>query len=271
MTQLPKYSFTLPPEEQVILRNRSITSFYAQLYQQEPLLYKWAGMAAFASFHIGDRMQMWDWEESGIKPFVLTCQKKNRSLEDDFQIIRIVNNRIFTELAWVHRAFSELDYQSFSDLLISTGRHPLIIDAFDKLNTARQQLKSEGYTTAVSQLIWKANTEILWHEQSQVVQPMFDKLTGIFSWAMTLFASFDYKINHHQTSRKTRSNFIFYMLTEGLLTIKDNWMIPDVTNLQHRWFWILNDVLSSWQAAESDHSLVMSEIDFLSDAERVEL
>jgi len=61
-----KYNFSLPPEDQVIKRNRTITTYYAQLYKQEPQLYKWAGMAAFASFHIGEKLQMWNWEDSGL-------------------------------------------------------------------------------------------------------------------------------------------------------------------------------------------------------------
>lgn len=99
-----KYSFDLPPEEEVIKRNRTITTYYAQLYQKEPVLFKWAGMAAFASFHIGEKLQLWDWEDSGIKSFTFTCNKESRSLEDDFQIIRVLNNQIFKEIGFIHLA-----------------------------------------------------------------------------------------------------------------------------------------------------------------------
>lgn len=262
-----KYRFNLPPEEQVIKRNRTITTYYAQLYQNEPQLYKWAGMAAFASFHIGEKMQMWNWENSGIKPISFTCGKKNRTLEDDFQIIRIINNKIFSEIGWVHLAFCQMDFQSFQSLLLEKDRNQIIIFAFEKLNNAREQLKKEGLSIAINEMIWEANTEILWHEQSEVVQPLFDQLSDLFSRAMTFFASFDYKINHHQTSWKTRSRFIFFMLFNGFSLVKKNWLIPEITTLQHRWHWISHDLLKRWKVVEANRKLITSEINLLAQME----
>jgi len=92
---LLNYSFNLPSEEQVIKRNRTITTYYAQLYENQPQLFKWAGMAAFASFHIGEKMKLWDWGKSGINSFTVTSRKNNLSIGDDFQVIRVINNRIF--------------------------------------------------------------------------------------------------------------------------------------------------------------------------------
>jgi hypothetical protein len=267
-----KYNFTLPPEEEVIKRNRTITTYYAQLYQNEPQLYKWAGMAAFASFHIGEKLQMWDWEVYGIKSLSITCAKKNRTLEDDFQMIRIINNRIFLEIGWIHLAFAQMDFPSFQALLLEKERHPLIIHAFEKLNNAREQLKSQTPLVAsIDKLIWEANTEILWHEQSEVVQPLFNKLSVLFSRAMTFFASFDYKINHNQTSWKTRSRFILFLIFNGFHLIKKNRFLPELTNLEHRWYWILNDLLKKWQIVEADKSLITSEINLLAQLEERKL
>lgn len=75
-------------------------------------------MASFASFHIGEKLKLWNWNKSGIKSFSETCQKKNQNIEDDFQIIRIINNRIFKEIGTLHLAFSQLDYSVFKDELI---------------------------------------------------------------------------------------------------------------------------------------------------------
>ena len=262
-----KYNFSLPPEDQVIKRNRTITTYYAQLYKQEPQLYKWAGMAAFASFHIGEKLQMWNWEDSGIKTLSFTCNKKNRTIEDDFQVIRIINNRIFSEIGWVHLTFCQMDFISFKSLLLEKDKHQIIIHAFEKLNSAREQLKREGYSASVKEIIWEANTEILWHEQSEVVQPLFDKLSDIFSGAMTFFASFDYKINHHQTSPNIRSRFIFFILFHGFSLIKENWSMPKVTNLQYRWYWIFNDLLKKWKIVEGNDNLIKSEINLLAKME----
>lgn len=262
-----KYSFNLPPEEQVIKRNRTITTYYAQLYKNEPQLYKWAGMAAFASFHIGEKLKMWNWEKSGIKTLSVTCNKKNRIIEDDFQIIRIINNRIFTEIGWIHLIFAQMDFSSFKALLVEQGRHHIVISAFEKLNHAKESLKKDGYSSTINDLVWEANIEILWHEQSEVVQPLFDRLSSFFSRAMTFFASFDYRINHHQTSWKTRSRFILFMIFNGFNMIRENWEIPQVTNLDQRWHWISNDILKKWKAVESNEVLINTEIEVLSNME----
>ena len=43
----------LPDYEMVLIRNKTISANYAALYQRAPKLYKWAGMAAFASYQVG--------------------------------------------------------------------------------------------------------------------------------------------------------------------------------------------------------------------------
>ena len=259
-----KYNFNLPSEDQVIKRNRTITTYYAQLYQHEPRIYKWAGMAAFASFHIGEKMKIWNWENSGIKPLHYICQKESQTLEDDFQIIRIINNKIFLEIGWAHLAFSQMEFQAFKTLLHKKNKHQIIINAFEKLNTAREKIQKNEYSESINDLIWEANTEILWHEQSEVVQPLFNKLSNLFSRAMTFFATFDYTINHHQTRRIVRSRFIFFMFFNGFSLFKENWLLPEVTNLQHRWFWIYHDLLKKWKIIESKNDLITKEIKLLS-------
>jgi len=260
------YNFQLPPEEEVIKRNRTITTYYAQLYQQNPQLYKWAGMAAFASFHIGEKLKIWNWEKSGIKASPI-LKKKNRTIEDDFQVIRILNNKIFLEIGWKHLAFEQMPYETFKSHLTKKNKHPIIINAFEKLKNAKEQLSKNTDPYWINKIIWEANTEILWHEQSIVVQPLFDKLSTTFSKAMTLFASFDYKINHHQTRRITQSKFIFFMFLKGFKHLKENWFIPEVTNLTHRWFWISKDILEKWKTIESKQDIITAEIDFLAKLE----
>jgi len=257
------YKFNLPPEENVIRRNRTITTYYAKLYRSDPKLYKWAGMAAFASFHIGEKLKLWNWEKKGIKSFSNTCQKKNRSIEDDIQIIRILNNRIFLEIGTLHLAFSQLDYQVFKKQLIQLKKHKIIIEAFNKLHIA----KTETNFQVSEKYIWDANIKILYHEQSFVVQPMFNKLTTTFASAMSFVASFDYNVNHKKTNWKFSSRFILFMLTKGFSVTKKYGYIPAVTNFKQRWFWITEDLLNKWQDIEKNTSSVNKEIDYLSSLE----
>lgn len=261
------YRFKLPPEEDVIRRNRTITTYYAQLYKSDPKLYKWAGMAAFASFHIGEKLKLWNWKQTGIKSFSDTCQSKNRSIRDDAQIIRVINNRIFSEIGSIHLAFSQLDYKTFESQLKQSKKHEIIIKAFDKLNTARQKINAGLNNEFIEKLVWEANVDILWHEQLLVVQPMFNKLTNTFASAMSFFASFDYRVNHKKTNWKLASRFIWFMLRNGLYLIKKSRCFPRVTNFEHRWYWITEDLLKKWQNAEKDYNNISDEINYLSSLE----
>ena len=259
------YRFDLPPEENVLQRNRAITTYYAKLYQDQPSLFKWAGMAAFASFHIGEKLQLFRWQENEVKEFSIQLILESKSLDDDIQIIRFINNQIFEAIGWVHLAFSKMDFDSFKEVLLKRDKHHLIVNAFEKLNEARERLKQNQNDHSIEALIWEANTDILWHEQSRVVQPLFDKLSDLFSGAMSIFASFDYEVNNKETNWKTKSSFITFMLIRGLGVMRKNWFIPDVTNLNHRWYWIKKALLKKWQKIESKKRMVDSEIQKLVD------
>ena len=254
-------SFDLPQEADVIGRNIQITKHYAILYQLNPKLHKWCGMAAFASFHVGNRMQRINWDEAGIRSFSESCNKIKRSLEDNFQIIRIINNQIFQELGWMHLAFHHMNYDDFNKLLVEKEKHQLIIRAFDKLNQVRELLVASPNDPSIDELIWKANEQILWHEQVMVVQPYFDQLSTFFSGAMSFFASFDYKVNHSKTRRAYQSRFIFFMLMKGIRNFQLTYFLPDITNLDHRWDWISNDILKKWK--NTDDRLIANEIEYL--------
>lgn len=218
-------------------------------------------MAAFASFHIGEKLKLWNWKKTGIKTFTDTCQKKNRSIEDDFQVVRIINNRIFSEIGTLHLAFSQSNYDTFNRRLLQDNRHDIIIGAFSKLNSARKETSSE----TIEELIWEANTEILYHEQSLVVQPMFDKLSTTFSSAMSLIATFDYGVNHKETNWEHASRFISFMLRKGASVTRKYGYVPDVTNFEHRWFWITEDLMKKWRRVEMNILSVNEEIEYLSE------
>lgn len=224
-------------------------------------------MAAFASFHIGEKLRMLNWNDHGIKTFSETCNKKNRNIEDDFQIIRIINNKIFLEIGTALLRFRQLSYDTFRNELVSMQKSELILHAFDKLNDARIRLQNDSKNKDISNLVWHANIQILWHEQSRVVQPLFDKLSTVFSGTMSLIASFDYRANHKKSSWILSSRIIFFMISKGLKLLLKNGEFPDVTNLEHRWLWISLDLLKKWKTIEINDKYIIDEINYLSTLE----
>jgi len=187
-------------------------------------------------------------------------QLKNDSIINLIQLdsikripLRIVNNTIFDDIGWVHLAFCKMDFSDFKSLLSQEVHYQKMLPAFEKLNDIKEMMKQGDHINLNQNLIWEANSDILWHEQAAVVQPLFDQLSSFFSRAMTFCASFDYKINQNTTNWKTHSRFILFMLFNGFDMVKKTWLIPEVTNLQHRWFWIENDLLEKWKIAEADY------------------
>lgn len=256
----------LPPEDQVINRNRTITTYYAKLYQSKPHLHKWAGMAAFASFHIGEKLKMLNWNTVGIKT-ISEFSNKNSSINDDFQVIRIINNRIFSQIGIFLIKFNRLEYGTFRNELVEGNKSNIIIQAFDKLNQARTLYDNQVNDSDLVNLIWKANLDILWHEQSLVVQPLFDKLSFIFSGTMTLIASLDYSANHQKTKWSMTPRFITFMVFKGFQVMLKDRKLPDVTNIDHRWYWIMQSLVEKWKKAESKEAKILEEINFLTGLE----
>ncbi len=248
-----KLNADLPPKTSVLARNQAITAKYADLYLREPGLYKWAGMAAFASHHIGSSLKLNNWHDRKIKSLKEVCQTDKRSLGDDMQIIRIVNNAIFEDIGWVHAAFCEMEFKQLRNTLKDQANYRQLIPALEKLNQARTLSKSKNKQSRTSTLIWEANTDILWHEQSEVVQPLFDQLGSVFSKAMTLCASFDYQINDRPTDWRTHSTFMLHMLFRGFSLVKQSGFIPRVTDLKHRWHWIENSLLEIWKQTDQNN------------------
>ena len=252
----------LPAPSRVLARNRAITAQYAQLYKAHPSLFKWAGMAAFASFHVGARLALWDWEASGAQASESGGDEARRFARD-FQVIRIINNEIWARLGREHLAFVALDYSAFREWQAAEERHALVVEAFAELDAARRVEVREGPGTAPAELVWKANTQLLWHEQSRVVQPHFDRLSTLFSGAMSLVASFDYTINHRESGWLQNSRFATFMLLSGVWLRRRSWLLPDVTDLQQRWHWITKDLLPSWRKTERRGTRIDREIEFL--------
>ena len=239
----------LPSPEQVIERNKAITGQYAKMYEREPEAFKWVGMAAFASYHIGMSLIPFKW--INMKLVELPEALEEEGFKNDIQLIRLLNSLIFDDIAWIHLAYLDKNggIELLRKLFTNEPHYSAVLAAFEKIELGKKLLKTNQEQG--EQLIWEANTEILWHEQSAVVQPVFDKLGPAFARAMSLCASFDYKVSHVKTDWRTHSSFILFMLFNGFNKVKNTGFMPIVTNLEHRWHWIENSLLGIWKKTDS--------------------
>jgi len=232
----------LPPESEVIPRNHAITSIYAKLYWSDRALFKWAGMAAFASHHVS----------FGLLPFLAKPVKlldiktscSTRGLTNDLNLIRHLNNRIFDDIAWAHFAYQQHGIELLRELMTGHIHYDNMLEAFELLETGRQD-GNEGEPQ-----IWAANTQLLRHEQEWVVQPVFNRLGAVFQNVLTFCASLDFNPSHAKTDWRYHSSFIAYMCLYGKQLMMETKSFPNLTILQQRWVWLETKIIENWKRNE---------------------
>src|ERR687891_2393956 len=84
----------------VFHRNLEISSRYAWMYKLLPAYLKWAGMAAFASYHV--RLALFplrlDRDRTGYVDIPHSLDRQKALLMDDVNTIRATNNAIFNDI-----------------------------------------------------------------------------------------------------------------------------------------------------------------------------
>lgn len=237
----------LPPEDDVINRNKRISSVYASLYLNNQEIFKWAGMAAFASNHIG--IGLIPYHLKGYDLLNLENSCKRRGLANDFNLLRHINNLIYDDIAWTHQAYLDGGLKQLREVLQSSEDHYMMMwEGWKMLDEAAHAQSSDEQERNLK--IWEANKILLRHEQEMVVQPLFDQFGALFKRLITLFATLDFTPNHIDTSFKYYSSFIFYMYTQNWRLLKKSYFIPDLTRFDQRWAWLDNKVIGSWIKSE---------------------
>lgn len=251
-----KYMNGLPSEKDAVARNHAITASYAELYLQRPDLFKWAGMAAFASHHVGIAMLPYKIKSIEIKN--LAAATHHRSLFSDLNLIRHLNTMIYNDIAWVHEAYLTLGLDGLRTLVKDSPHYQEIVNGFAMMDAV-----SANQNTERDAVIWNANTILLKHEQLAVVQPVFDNLGAVFQSILTFCASLDFNPSHLKTDWKLHSSFMLYMYLGTPSTLFKTASLPNLTIFKQRWKWLENRVVKNWRKREkSDHEL-MQKFDYL--------
>lgn len=243
----------LPREGRVIDRNKAISSIYANLYLQNPDVFKWAGMAAFASNHIG--IGLLPYHIKGFELLNLSESCKHKGLVNDFNLLRHINNRIFDDIAWTHQAYLDGGILLLEDILSDDPHYHTMLIAWKNLDAAVNNSKSNSAN------VWAANAELLRHEQEMVVQPMFDRFGALFKRVLTLCASLDFNPNHFGTNFKYHSSFLWYTYRRQFGLLKESSFLPDLTQFNQRWTWLENKVITNWIANEKHDKYFVSKVE----------
>ena len=235
----------LPRRADRVGRNAAITAEYARWYLRRQELFKWAGMAAFASHHVG-------------MAFRSTAL---RMLIPDLDRIRKINNLIYRDIGWAHLAYETEGIAAIEEALrpnpprptrAPRAAPPIMLEAFRAIERGRRQIAA-GHERAGWRIVWHGNFLLLKHEQFDTVQPQFDQLSRGFSHLFSLATSMEFDASDHALPwhRLRQRWFALFMWTRGLLVLIRTRSTPDITNREHRWFWISKWLLPRWRSVDT--------------------
>jgi hypothetical protein len=265
----------LPLKEKIVDRNRAITARYAEWYLQKPALFKWSGMAAFASRQVGIALafsEMMHAPEHMIlqeevpedEGFFLDPGKLFRSAVNsllsipsfmhsaasrqlflvDLDEIRRGNNNIYADIAWAHAAYLEYGIGEIEKNCMSEEENYLL-KGFRMIDEGSRLLEEGAHEEEASRIIWDGNVLLLRHEQINTLQPIFDAISSQGRIVISFGSELDFSGAVHNT-KASFSTFSGYF--ETLAGMKS------VTDAVHRWQWIEKDVLPAWKRVDSTYS-----------------
>jgi hypothetical protein len=211
--------------------NRRITSAYARMYLSNPRLFKWAGMAAFASKAVGDGIrQAQDFSEAflplppipGIDATMITGTEIKQWLAQG-------NMLVYADIYWQHLAFAEsglemLRYEESQERLM-----PVPLRGWTTIAT--------GARSGDEEAIWAGNRELLRFEQWETLQK------GVYGPNRELWRTL--------CSRPVKWFQTFASPIPGDPTPFEG---SDFGDPEQRWRWIDGSMLPAWRRLESDRA-----------------
>ncbi|MEC9486749.1 MAG: hypothetical protein UMU76_04490 [Prosthecochloris sp.] len=259
----------LPSRESIVLRNRAITAHYAKLFLREPSLFKWAGMAAFASNQVGvalafvelletpRRMMGDDAADSSSRqgfmplemaagalrmvfslPFSLYDAAVRQVLLDDLQEIRQGNNAIYNDIAWAHEVYLRCGIGELEELTEESEKE-YMLTGFRMIDEGRRSLSSDP--RRAEELIREGNVLLLRHEQINTLRPVFEAISPPGRIVVSFGSELDFSgaIPPGHRDRASFAEHAGYFETLG--------GVKSVTDSRERWAWIEEQVLPVWR------------------------
>jgi len=222
----------------VYRRNGQISALYAALYLRHPALFKWAGMAAFASHHI--RLALWplrlNADSTGEVDLPRALGRRQALNLSDVDQIRRTNNDIFDDIFWLHLVYdgAESGLRELQDLVATDEHYAPIGTAFAEL------------------------------EQGAVVQPRFDGLSCRFARAFSFGASAGFEVRGIRQSASVFTSFYGHALRQRLRGRRWEYGLPLLTSFADRWNWIEGAVVPRFQRFESNEDRALQMVGRLS-------
>jgi len=239
----------LPPEERYSERNRAITAKYAGWYLEHPEMFKWAGMASFASRQVGVAIVMAEMlvapERMGSENLFAGLHRfaAQQFMLQDLDAMRKGNNNIFRDIAWAHAAYVEGGLAEIERCCIGTDAG-LLLEGFIMIDRGMALLRSHSDAEAANRIIWEGNIALLRHEQTTVLQPIFNSLSPGGRIVASFGSELDFSCELPSDPKYQASFSTHYGYLETLAGMKS------IADPVHRWQWVEQRVVPAWMAAD---------------------
>lgn len=224
----------LVTEERLLERNAQISSSYAALYLRHPSLFKWSGMAAFASQHVRILLRL---KASADRERSSAALLSRLLSITELETIRAINNAIHSDIFWAHLVYDgcEDGAARLTEIVRGTSMQPLA-EGIGLIERGREQLKHN--TQHGKDLIVRGNIALLRHEQETVVQPRLSLLSCAFARVFSLGSSLNYEPKGMVDCLRYCSSFYVFMIFREWVRLVHSRSLPRLDLLEHRWQWI---------------------------------
>ncbi|MEE9904705.1 DUF2515 family protein [Chlorobium sp.] len=254
----------LPDESRVVARNLAITSMYAEWYLRKPDLFKWAGMAAFASRQVGFGLAIFELihapsarassveqtlKTAGLPVYLaslLHSAVADRLFLQDLDLLRKGNNSIYRDIAWAHVAYLHGGLAEVESGCCERERE-FMLAGFRMIDEGRKALASDERSSEARLLIREGNILLLRHEQLNTLQPIFDIMTSAGRVLASFGSELDFSCGSPEAAHRKASFAEYAGYFETLSGMRS------VASQKDRWSWIERAVLPAWESADCSY------------------
>ena len=263
----------LPPRTHYLARNRAITACYATWYLEEPWLFKWAGLAAFASEQVGVSLALFELiqspnsllssaslgstEQSSVKslyaqllnltlalPLALHDAVTRQLLLNDLEVIKQANDAIFADIGWAHLAYARGGLHAVEPYLHLPEQAELR-DAFQMLDEAVHLLGDSANYAAGHALMRQSAVAMIHHEQMCILPPFLAQMSDQGRVMASFGARLDFEGAPDLTKQSWFSGYFSPMDVVGRQR--------SMANSADRWEWIEHDLLPKWDRVDAGY------------------
>lgn len=263
----------IPPKNNIVERNRAITAQYASWYLRKPELFKWAGMAAFASRQVGLALAVAELMHgpgsliSAVRsdddgpaadagkllrqavgallsvPSIMHSLAARQLLLSDLDEIRHGNNSIYYDIAWAHAAYLEEGIVGIEQNCVPEEKE-YMLGGFRLIDRGDRMLREGSNEEEARKAVREGNVLLLRHEQIRTLQPIFDAISPFGKIVVSFGSELDFPEPGAKPSFSTHAGYL-----ETLFGWKS------VTDSSCRWQWIEESVLPSWERLDSSFTI----------------